>query len=75
MSIYLFILGVPYLFGCLCINIEICKWLIEESGSVYGGNNSEYDGIMLFAKIALAKDALINNDLIKANQIRLVGMS
>ena len=47
--------------------IEICNWLIEESGSTYGSFTSEYDGIMMYAKIALAKDALLNNNLIKAN--------
>lgn len=46
--------------------IEICNWLIEESGLTYGSNNGEYDGIMMFSKIALAKAAFLNNELTKA---------
>lgn len=45
---------------------EICKWLIEENGTAYGSNFLEFDGLMLFAKITLAKNALLLNDIIKA---------
>lgn len=47
--------------------IDICKWLMTEEGSL-GGYKLSYPDIIMLAQIALAKDAMSTNELMKAKK-------
>ncbi len=42
--------------------IDICEWLMTEEGAL-GGYKLNYSGIIMLAKIALSKDAILKNEI------------